>query len=169
MKTFFDFIGKKLILFLSRTGLENDKIVSDDVMEDNYKDENYSDSDEEESDDSDYDSSGDEGIAYTVASKDDFVPVEVKTKVKTRKNETVEGGTNEGENEEASEAATVEADPWSQPQQKALEGALVQFPKGTTERWERIANKVPGKTKEQCIQRFKTLAEMVKKKKENRE
>ena len=70
-------------MFLSRTGLENDKIVSDDVMEDNYKDENYSDSDEEESDDSDYDSSGDEGIAYTVASKDDFVPVEVKTKVKT--------------------------------------------------------------------------------------
>ena len=153
-------------MFLSHTGLENDKIVSDDVMEDNYKDE---DSDEEESDDSDYDSSGDEGIAYTVASKDDFVPVEVKTKVKTRKNETVENRTDEGENEEASEAATVEADPWSQPQQKALEGALVQFPKGTTERWERIANKVPGKTKEQCIQRFKTLAEMVKKKKENRE
>ena len=56
-------------------------------------------------------------------------------------------------------------DVWSQAQQKALESSLTQFPKGTTERWERIANKVPGKTKEQCIQRFKTLAEMVKKKK----
>ena len=154
---------------MCKTGLENDKLVSDDVMEDNYKDENDSESDEEESDDSDYDSSGDEGIAYTVASKDDFVPVEIKTKVKTRKNETVEGSTNEAENEEASEAAAVEVDPWSQSQQKAFEGAIKQFPKGTTERWERIANKVPGKTKEQCIQRFKTLAEMVKKKKENRE
>ena len=30
----------------------------------------------------------------------------------------------------------------------------------------RIANKVPEKTKEQCMQRFKTLAELVKKKKE---
>ena len=63
-----------------------------------------------------------------------------------------------------STVAPVE-DVWSQAQQKALESSLVQFPKGSTERWERIANKVPGKTKEQCIQRFKTLAEMVKKKK----
>ncbi len=57
-------------------------------------------------------------------------------------------------------------DHWSTQQQKALEAALVQFPKGATERWDRIANKVPGKTKEQCILRYKAVAEMVKKKKE---
>ena len=129
----------------------------------NYNEENEdTEEDETEESDSDYDSSGDEGIAYTVASKADFEPIEVKSKVKTRKNEPE----NEPENNEASEAL-AEADNWSQSQQKALESALVQFPKGTTERWERIANKVPSKTKEQCIQRFKTLAEMVKKKKEN--
>lgn len=55
----------------------------------------------------------------------------------------------------------------SQDQQKSLELALSQFPKGTSERWDRIATKVEGKTKEQCMLRFKTLAEQIKKKKEN--
>lgn len=41
------------------------------------------------------------------------------------------------------------ADPivWTQNQQKLLELALQQFPRGTTERWDRIAKVVPGKTK----------------------
>ena len=153
------FWSKLNIFFI---GLESDKLVSDDRMEDNYNE-----TDSQLSEDSDYDSSEDEGIAYTVASKDGFIPVEVKTKVKTRKTEPVnEGTTDEAVTEVAAEAVVEAADPWSQAQQKALEGAIKSFPKGTTERWERIANKVPGKTKDQCIQRFKTLAEMVKKKKE---
>ncbi|XP_076326282.1 dnaJ homolog subfamily C member 1 [Tachypleus tridentatus] len=57
-------------------------------------------------------------------------------------------------------------DTWSQHQQKALELALQQFPKGTEERWDRIAVSVPGKTKEECMLRFKMLAEMVKRKKQ---
>lgn len=43
--------------------------------------------------------------------------------------------------------AGAEAAAWSQLQQKALEQALSQFPKGVSERWERIAKVVPGKTK----------------------
>lgn len=41
------------------------------------------------------------------------------------------------------------ADPsaWTQNQQKLLELALQQFPRGTAERWDRIAKVVPGKTK----------------------
>ncbi|XP_022258046.1 dnaJ homolog subfamily C member 1-like [Limulus polyphemus] len=57
-------------------------------------------------------------------------------------------------------------DTWSQHQQRALELALQQFPKGTEERWERVAKSVPGKTKEECVLRFKVLAEMVKRKKQ---
>ena len=41
--------------------------------------------------------------------------------------------------------------------QVALESALAQFPKGSAERWERIAGKVPGKSKEQCMLRFRDL------------
>jgi DnaJ family protein C protein 1 len=40
------------------------------------------------------------------------------------------------------------------------------FVQGTSERWERIAGKVAGKSKEQCMARFKHIAELVKKKKE---
>lgn len=37
---------------------------------------------------------------------------------------------------------------WSQQQQRALEAALAQHPKGGAgDRWQKIANQVPGKTK----------------------
>ena len=138
------------------------------------EDENSDEDSQDMSEESDEDSDG--GLrAYTVASND-FVPsFEVKTKVKTK------GGKTQPQEDEVNATSTPneavkepseevnDSSPeqnWSQSQQKALEAALVQFPKGTTERWERIANKVPGKTKDQCILRFKHLAEMIKKKKE---
>ena len=40
---------------------------------------------------------------------------------------------------------------WSQNQQKILEWALTQYPKGTTERWDKIAEHIPGKTKARNI------------------
>jgi DnaJ family protein C protein 1 len=58
-------------------------------------------------------------------------------------------------------------DGWNQVQQKALEAALQQFPKGTAERWERISSKVSGKSKEECMLRVRYLAEFIKKKKES--
>ncbi|XP_053569933.1 dnaJ homolog subfamily C member 1 [Bombina bombina] len=57
-------------------------------------------------------------------------------------------------------------DLWSQNQQKLLELALQQYPKGTSERWDKIAKCVPGKTKEDCVCRYKLLVELVQKKKQ---
>lgn len=54
---------------------------------------------------------------------------------------------------------------WSQPQQRALENALLKYPKGTDLRWEKIAEDIPGKTKEECMVRYKVLVEIIKKKK----
>ncbi|NWS67711.1 DNJC1 protein, partial [Crotophaga sulcirostris] len=54
---------------------------------------------------------------------------------------------------------------WTQNQQKLLEMALQQYPKGTSDRWDKIAKCVPGKTKEECIARYKLLVELVQKKK----
>lgn len=47
---------------------------------------------------------------------------------------------------EKSSSPTAE-DVWTQNQQKLLELALQQYPRGTTERWDRIAKVVPGKSK----------------------
>ncbi|XP_010220512.1 PREDICTED: dnaJ homolog subfamily C member 1 [Tinamus guttatus] len=54
---------------------------------------------------------------------------------------------------------------WTQNQQKLLEMALQQHPKGTADRWDKIAKCVPGKSKEECIARYKLLVELVQKKK----
>ena len=59
---------------------------------------------------------------------------------------------------------------WSQEQQKALESAIVKYRKTTdSDRWQKIANCVPDKTKEECLMRYKYLCELVKSQKENEE
>eukprot|EP00794_Sanderia_malayensis_P003334 gene3334-3823_t len=61
---------------------------------------------------------------------------------------------------------TASVDVWSQVQQKCLETALAHVPKNRTDRWAHIARSVPGKSKEECIQRYKLLVEHIKKKKD---
>lgn len=56
--------------------------------------------------------------------------------------------------------------PWTQNQQRLLELALQQFPRGTQERWTRIAAVVPGRSKDECMARYKSLAELVQKRKQ---
>lgn len=52
---------------------------------------------------------------------------------------------------------------WSQEQQQLLELAIVKYPKTTVgDRWVKIANSIPGKTKEECLARYKHLVEIVK-------
>uniref|UniRef100_A0A671Z515 DnaJ homolog subfamily C member 1 n=1 Tax=Sparus aurata TaxID=8175 RepID=A0A671Z515_SPAAU len=73
-----------------------------------------------------------------------------------------------GEDEVDPQDNREKADPvvWTQNQQKLLELALQQFPRGTAERWDRIAKVVPGKSKEECMIRYKMLAELVQKRKQ---
>ncbi|XP_072031966.1 dnaJ homolog subfamily C member 1-like [Amphiura filiformis] len=60
----------------------------------------------------------------------------------------------------------VESCSWTQRQQKVLEKALSVYPKGTDARWDKIADSVPGKSKEECIVRYKELVEVIKRKKQ---
>ncbi|XP_026062349.1 dnaJ homolog subfamily C member 1 [Carassius auratus] len=64
------------------------------------------------------------------------------------------------------EKPSAAEDVWTQNQQKLLELALQQYPRGTTERWDKIAKVVPGKTKEECMSRYKLLAELILKRKQ---
>ncbi|XP_042214078.1 dnaJ homolog subfamily C member 1-like [Homarus americanus] len=81
---------------------------------------------------------------------EEIVP-EVKVKVKTRA--------------EKSDLSAGCDEMWNPIQQKALEKALKQNPKGTDQRWDKISRAVPDKTKEECMLRFKFLAEKIRKKK----
>jgi DnaJ family protein C protein 2 len=54
---------------------------------------------------------------------------------------------------------------WNEEQELALVQALKQYGKELTDRWERIAAVVPGKSKAACFKRFKELKEVFKAKK----
>jgi DnaJ family protein C protein 2 len=55
---------------------------------------------------------------------------------------------------------------WTQPQQKALEAAMKQFPAtmDKKERWNKIAEAIPGKTPKDCVDRVKEIKEKLSKK-----
>jgi DnaJ family protein C protein 2 len=54
---------------------------------------------------------------------------------------------------------------WSAVQERALVQALKTFPKETSQRWERVAAAVPGKTINQCKKKFALLKESFRNKK----
>ncbi|KAK3108960.1 hypothetical protein FSP39_019800 [Pinctada imbricata] len=90
------------------------------------------------------------------------------------KNSSVEGGEKESlkhENDPDQGAGALklsdESDGWNKNQQTILEWALRQYPKGTDQRWEKISEHIPGKNKDDCVARYKFLAELVKKKKQS--
>ena len=102
-----------------------------------------------------------------MATKEDYVPVEIKEKKKTKGGKLGELAPDQDQLQpEQQQQPTPGQDGWNQVQQKALEAALQQFPKGTAERWDRVASKVSGKTKEECMIRVRFLAEAIKKKRE---
>lgn len=69
-----------------------------------------------------------------------------------------------GNNSVESAQQTTER-PWTSEEQRLLENALRTYPSSTPERWERIAESVPGRAKKECMKRYKELVEMVKAKK----
>ncbi|XP_053690911.1 uncharacterized protein F54F2.9 [Sabethes cyaneus] len=94
-------------------------------------------------------------IGQTESVAETIVQEASKQKVKTKKTETVL----------VDEAEVITS--WTQAEQAALESAIQKYPKsGSADRWQKIANNVPGKSKEECIARYKYLVELVKKQKE---
>lgn len=45
--------------------------------------------------------------------------------------------------------------PWTNDEQQQLEQALKKFPAGTDERWDRIAEAIPSRSKKDCMKRYK--------------
>ena len=45
--------------------------------------------------------------------------------------------------------------PWSVEEQKLLEQALKSYPSSTEDRWDKIANCIPNRSKKDCMRRYK--------------
>ncbi|XP_028659186.1 dnaJ homolog subfamily C member 1 [Erpetoichthys calabaricus] len=68
--------------------------------------------------------------------------------------------------EDSGDEKKAKEEVWTQNQQKLLELALQQYPRGMAERWDKIAKIVPAKSKEECMARYKLLAELVQKRRQ---
>lgn len=71
--------------------------------------------------------------------------------------------TNDENNDETTNTESIT---WSSDEQKLLEQALRTYPTSMgSDRWDRIAECVPNKTKKECIRRYKELVELVRERK----
>ncbi|KPJ07530.1 DnaJ-like subfamily C member 2 [Papilio machaon] len=69
-------------------------------------------------------------------------------------------------NGDVSKDAAKEEKAWTKTEQELLEQAIKTFPVSTPERWEKIADCIPNRTKKDCMKRYKELVELVKAKKQ---
>ena len=63
------------------------------------------------------------------------------------------------------QAAGGEASEWSARQQRALETSLAQFPASVEDRWDRVEAAVEGKSRAECVARYKQIVLAMKAKK----
>ncbi|XP_010491158.1 PREDICTED: dnaJ homolog subfamily C member 2-like [Camelina sativa] len=85
------------------------------------------------------------------------------TKASPSKETVVANSQSSDNNGEA--GGSSDTDGWSTVQERALVQALKTFPKETSQRWERVAAAVPGKTMIQCKKKFAELKEIIRNKK----
>ncbi|XP_036084038.1 dnaJ homolog subfamily C member 1 isoform X2 [Rousettus aegyptiacus] len=95
-------------------------------------------------------------------------PPEPEEKLRGRRQRDFDNSENASSDEEGQrrDRGPAAEEPWTQSQQRLLELALQQYPKGSSDRWDKIAKCVPSKSKEDCIARYKLLVELVQKKKQ---
>ena len=70
----------------------------------------------------------------------------------------------EEEEEEAAAAAAAGGKPWAAAEEGALIKAVRAFPNGTPNRWDRVAEGVPGRSKAECMKHFALLRDKVRNK-----
>lgn len=74
--------------------------------------------------------------------------------------------TNVNANKSSKPSAGATAKAWTKEEQALLEQAIKSYPINTPDRWDRIAECIPNRTKKDCLRRVKELVELVNSKKE---
>ncbi|XP_046457191.1 dnaJ homolog subfamily C member 2-like [Daphnia pulex] len=67
--------------------------------------------------------------------------------------------------ETPAEQLGINLTPWTADEQRLLEQALKTYPASLSDRWERIAEAIPNRSKKECMKRYKELVELVRAKK----
>lgn len=86
--------------------------------------------------------------------------VTATTNTTTTTTTTMTNGTAGGDRHEKKDTP-----PWTAIEQQLLEQALKTYPSNTPERWDRIADCIPNRSKKECMKRYKELVETIKAKK----
>ncbi|PSN57876.1 DnaJ subfamily C member 2 [Blattella germanica] len=84
---------------------------------------------------------------------------------KDQKNNVEVSATTSERFDSPAEQQGTKIEPWTAMEQKLLEQALKTYPPTTPERWDRIAECLPTRSKKDCMRRYKELVEFVKAKK----
>lgn len=107
-----------------------------------------------------------------ISTKTDDVVTPVNTKNTRQQNGTATSSSaneikqNGVDTPKAKQQQTEPAKPWTKEEQALLEQAIKTYPMTTPDRWDRIAECVPNRTKKDCLRRVKELVDRVNAKKE---
>ncbi|ESW20534.1 hypothetical protein PHAVU_006G217200 [Phaseolus vulgaris] len=112
---------------------------------------------------------GAQSIESPLTTREELEGVSTPTPTPASTNNTEDSHSKNTDNQNSASANGVssssEQDVWSAVHERALVQALKAFPKETSQRWERVAAAVPGKTVNQCKKKFAMMKENFRNKK----
>ncbi|GBP04965.1 DnaJ homolog subfamily C member 2 [Eumeta japonica] len=104
--------------------------------------------------------------SYITINSDAGIPVTNGDSKENQENSNLTHSSSSGDLSNIKVAKAPCSKTWTKEEQALLEQAIKTYPLSTPERWERIAECIPNRSKKDCLRRVKELVELVNSKKE---